>query len=93
MGATSDTLIPVVITALAVFSVVCLLRVLRGPTLLDRIAAADAIGVLMTVILVLLALVFRRTIFLDIAMVYSLLLFADLMIISKFLEQGGGGES
>jgi len=45
------------------------------------------------VILVLLSLVFRRTIFLDIAMVYSLLLFADLMIISKYLEQGGAGDS
>lgn len=82
-----------IIVLLAAFSAVCLVRVLRGPTVLDRIAAADAIGVLMTVILVLLSLVFDRTIFLDIAMVYSLLLFADLMIISKYLEQGGAGDS
>lgn len=78
---------------LTAFSAVCLTRVLRGPTLLDRIAAADAIGVLMTVVLVLLSLLFERTIFLDIAMVYSLLLFADLMIIGKYLEQGGARES
>lgn len=86
-------MVNVIIVMLAAFSAICLIRVLRGPTVLDRIAAADAIGVLMTVILVLLSLVFERTIFLDIAMVYSLLLFADLMIISKYLEQGGAGDS
>lgn len=86
-------MVNVIITILAVFSAICLVRVLRGPTVLDRIAAADAIGVLMTVILVLLTLVFERTSFLDIAMVYSLLLFADLMIISKYLEQGGAEDS
>jgi multicomponent Na+:H+ antiporter subunit F len=86
-------MVNVIIVLLTAFCAICLVRVLRGPTALDRIAAADAIGVLMTVILVLLSLVFRRTIFLDIAMVYSLLLFADLMIISKYLEQGGAGDS
>lgn len=86
-------MVSAVLVVLTAFCALCLTRVLRGPTLLDRIAAADAIGVLMTVILVLLSLLFERTIFLDIAMVYSLLLFADLMIIGKYLEQGGAGES
>ncbi|TVR68391.1 MAG: sodium:proton antiporter [Spirochaetaceae bacterium] len=86
-------MINALVALLTAFSAICLVRVLRGPTLLDRIAAADAIGVLMTVILVLLSLVFERTIFIDIAMVYSLLLFADLMIISKYLEQGGSEDS
>ncbi|AFG38354.1 monovalent cation/H+ antiporter complex subunit F [Spirochaeta africana] len=76
------------ITLLAAFSMLCLIRVLRGPTLLDRIAAADAIGLMMTVILVLLGVLLERTIFLDIAIVYGLLLFADLLVITKYLEQG-----
>lgn len=65
----------------------CLIRVLIGPSLLDRIAAADAIGVMMTIVLVLLGLLLDRVIFLDIAIVYALLLFADTLIIARFMEQ------
>ena len=77
------------IGALMGFSALCLLRVFRGPSLLDRIAAADAIGVMMAVVLVLLGLLFERAIFLDIAIVYSLLLFADTLVIARFMEQRG----
>ncbi|MFW5800853.1 MAG: monovalent cation/H+ antiporter complex subunit F [Spirochaeta sp.] len=82
-------MISLIITLLAAFSGVCLIRVLRGPTLLDRIAASDAIGVMMTVVLVLIGVLLERTIFLDIAIVYALLQFADLLVISRFLEEGG----
>ena len=73
---------------LVAFSGVCLYRVLRGPTLLDRVAAADAIGVMLTTVLVLMGLLFDRIIFLDIAIVYALLLFADTLIIARFMETG-----
>lgn len=65
----------------------CMFRVIRGPTLLDRIAAADAIGLFLTVVLVLLGHVLERSIFLDIAMVYALLLFADVLVIARHLHQ------
>ncbi len=74
------------IVLLVAFSAVCAVRLLRGPSLLDRVAAADAIGVMMTVVLVLLGVAFERAIFVDIAIVYSLLLFADTLIIVKFIE-------
>lgn len=77
-----------IITALLLFACACLYRALRGPTLLDRVAAVDAIGVLLTVVLAALAHVFERVIFLDIAMVYALLMFADMLILSKFIETG-----
>lgn len=70
-------------------SAFCLVRVIWGPSLLDRIAAADAIGLLLNICLVLLSLITGRGIFLDIAMVYALLLFADLLIIARYLERGG----
>lgn len=73
---------------LVLFSGLCLYRLLKGPTLLDRVAAADAIGVMMTTVLVMLGLLFERVIFLDIAIVYSLLLFADTLIIAHFIESG-----
>jgi multicomponent Na+:H+ antiporter subunit F len=75
---------------LVVFSGLCLYRVFRGPTLLDRVAAADAIGVMLTTVLVLMGLLFERIIFLDIAIVYALLLFADTLIIARFMERRDG---
>lgn len=77
------------IAVLVGFAGFCLIRVLRGPSLLDRIAAADAIGVMMTVVLALLGLLFERVIFLDIAFVYALLLFADALVIARFMEGRG----
>jgi multicomponent Na+:H+ antiporter subunit F len=78
------------IIALLLFSLVCLVRVIIGPALLDRVAGADAIGIMLTVILVLLGQLFQRSIFLDIAMVYALLLFVDFLIIVKFIDHQGG---
>ncbi len=74
------------IILLVFFSGLCMIRLIRGPSLLDRVAAADAIGVMMTAVLVLLGVVFERIIFLDIAIVYAMLLFADTIIIVKFIE-------
>ncbi|MFP4331000.1 MAG: monovalent cation/H+ antiporter complex subunit F [Alkalispirochaetaceae bacterium] len=82
-------MIPEVIGALLLFSALCLVRVFLGPSLLDRIAATDAIGVMMAVVLVLLGLLFDRVIFLDIAIVYALLLFADTLVIAHFIERQG----
>lgn len=82
-------MISVVIGALFAFSGLCLIRVFLGPSLLDRIAATDAIGVMMAVALVMLGLLFDRAIFLDIAIVYALLLFADTLVIARFMERRG----
>ncbi|POR01288.1 sodium:proton antiporter [Alkalispirochaeta sphaeroplastigenens] len=80
-------MIALVLVLLCLCSLACLGRVLRGPTLLDRIAAGDAIGMMLVVALVLLSLLMERAIFLDIALVYGLLLFADLLVIARALEE------
>lgn len=80
-------MIATTIALLVAFAGLCLIRVLRGPSLLDRIAAADAVGTMMTIVLVLLGLLYERVIFLDIAIVYALLLFADTLVIARFMER------
>ena len=80
-------MITAAVTLLVAFAGLCLIRVLRGPALLDRIAAADAVGTMMTIVLVLLGLLYERVIFLDIAIVYALLLFADTLVIARFMER------
>ncbi len=69
--------------------VACLYRVLKGPTIPDRMAAIDVIGLLLAMVMVLLASYYNFTLFFDIVLVYSALLFVDVMIMAKYLEYKG----
>ena len=80
-------MIPWTMAGLVIASGLCIIRVIIGPSLLDRIAAADAVGLLMIMLLVLLSILTGSPLFLDIALVYSLLLFADFLVIAKYLEK------
>lgn len=84
-----QAVIPGVMTILALCALICLYRVWVGPTLLDRVAAMDAISIIMTTLLVLLSYHTGRGIYLDIALVFGLLLFVDMLIIAKYIETGG----
>ena len=46
-----------------------MIRFLKGPTLSDRVVAFDVLGIMALSLLVLLALYFKRAIYLDIALV------------------------
>lgn len=65
-----------------------LLRMLFGPTSSDRAVAVDTITTTVVALLVLLALLFDRYIYLDISLVYSLLAFIGLVAIARFMERG-----
>ncbi len=59
-------------------------RVVKGPSVLDRIAAVSSIGIMLLVTLVMLGIFFERVIFLDVALVYGLLLFIDVLVMAKY---------
>jgi len=71
---------------MAIASLACFYRVLVGPTVPDRMAALDVTGLLVAMIMVLLATHFGVRLFYDIVLIYSALLFADVMIMAKYLE-------
>ena len=81
-------MIPFVIVLLVVAAAACFGRVIAGPTVPDRIAAADLIGLLLALLFVLLGVHYRNPFFYDVALVYAVLLFADTLILAKFLERG-----
>lgn len=62
------------------------IRVIIGPTSSDRVAALDTMNVMLTGLIVFLAMVFNRGIYLDIALVYALLSFLETIVISRYLE-------
>jgi multicomponent Na+:H+ antiporter subunit F len=79
--------IEIIIIVILISILLTFYRVIKGPTVFDRIAASDTIGIMFLLILVLLSLYFDRAIFIDVAIVFSLLLFTDTLIMAKYFSE------
>ncbi|HDZ89239.1 MAG: pH regulation protein F [Deltaproteobacteria bacterium] len=68
----------------------CLFRVIYGPTILNRAAGISAVGTKTLIILLIIGVVHRRVeMFVDISMVYALLNFIGCLVLAKYLERTG----
>ena len=63
-------------------------RFLKGPTLSDRVVAFDVMGIMAVSFLIILALYFKRSIYLDIALVMGLIGFLGATIFGRYIEKG-----
>ena len=76
------------LTVIAAGVILCLLRMLKGPTAPDRAVALDTVATITTALLVLLGSIFERYVYLDVALVYAVLTFIGSVAIARFLEKG-----
>ena len=72
--------------ALFVSAVLCLYRVLRGPTAPDRAVAIDMLGILIIGLCAVLSLQTGRDWYIDIGIAWSLQSFIGIMALAKYLE-------
>jgi multicomponent Na+:H+ antiporter subunit F len=72
---------------LAVAAGLTFIRLLKGPSLPDRVIAIDLIGVLMVCILVATAAATAQQAFLDVAMVVALISFVGTVAYSRYIER------
>jgi multicomponent Na+:H+ antiporter subunit F len=84
----SGPLAVVLVNVMGAGVVLCLVRLFRGPTASDRAVATDTACTVTTALLVLLAAVFGRRIYLDVALVYAVLTFVGLVAVARYLERG-----
>ena len=71
--------------ALCIIIFLALYRAVFGPTAFDRIIGAGFVGTKTTVLLVLIGFIYQRLdMFVDLALVYSILNFIGTLIISKY---------
>ena len=77
-----------VIFVLVATSVICLYRVLFGPTVSDRVVGLNTISTKVTIILVLLAVLYERAMLLDAAIAFAMLNVTGALMVSKYLEGG-----
>jgi multicomponent Na+:H+ antiporter subunit F len=68
--------------------ILCVLRMIMGPTAADRAVAVDTLSTVTAALLVLLGFTFKRYIYLDVSLVYAVLTFIGAVAIARFLEKG-----
>jgi len=76
---------------LAFLMLLSLYRPLFGPTVVDRMIGANAIGSKTTVLLILIGLIFHRVeMFVDIALAYAMLNFLAVLAASRYFQKRKG---
>ena len=61
-------------------------RFIKGPTAADRVIAFDVLTIISISIIVLSALLAKRGIYLDVALIYALLSFLGVIAVARYLE-------
>ncbi|MCG6950783.1 MAG: pH regulation protein F [Betaproteobacteria bacterium] len=78
--------------ALLVTLSLALVRAFRGPTVFDRVVAANSIGTVAVLLLAVIGFLTGRPDFLDLALVYGLLNVVGTIAVLKFFHFGDLGE-
>ncbi len=76
----------ITIVLLALGMLFAIIRFIKGPTAGDRTVALDTITTLMVAGMVVMAAVFDRFIYVDVALIYSVLGFIGVIVIARYLE-------
>lgn len=77
-----------VVIVLVATSVICLFRVIFGPSISDRIVGLNTISTKVTVVFVLLAVLYERDLLLDLAIAFAMLNVISSLVVSRYLEGG-----
>lgn len=73
---------------LAACMMACVYRILVGPHVVDRLLAFDLVGVLISVMLAVFALVQRSWVYLETSMGLAVLAFVGTMAVAHYVERG-----
>ncbi|WP_129596522.1 cation:proton antiporter [Methanohalophilus profundi] len=66
----------------------CIHRIIKGPTIPDRVIAVDALATVIVVMLGVYSFVQESVFFMDVALVLSIIAFVGTVTISKYLDEG-----
>ena len=66
----------------------CVIRLVIGRSLLDRIVAMDMLTIIAIVLISLYAHIAGRFVYVDVALVYGLLSFLSVLAVARFIDKG-----
>ncbi len=76
---------------LGVTTLLCLIRVIVGPTLGDRIIGINVIGTKTIVLIAIIAALLKESFFIDVVLVYALISFIGSFVIAREINETSGG--
>ncbi len=68
--------------------IIAFIRLVKGPTVADRLVAFDAMTLISISLIVFLASMLQRIIYTDVALVYALISFLGVVAVARYLERG-----
>lgn len=83
-----DIVLKISLTGFSLSSVLLLIRVIKGPSVPDRIVALDAMGINLAAITGVASMLFHTKAFLDVILLFGILAFIGTVAFSKFLQKG-----
>lgn len=83
-----DIVLKIALTGFSLSSVLLLIRVIKGPSIPDRIVALDAMGINLAAITGVASMLFHTKAFLDVILLFGILAFIGTVAFSKFLQKG-----
>ena len=84
----ADTLGALAVIFTLVGNLFSILRLVKGPTSIDRVIAIDVLTVTAITVIVFLAHFAERFIYVDVAIVYGLLSFLGVLAVARYSERG-----
>jgi multisubunit Na+/H+ antiporter MnhF subunit len=98
-AATSEAIEPVLnivlelgLVLLVIGMLICIYRLLRGPSLADRVTATDTLAFEVTGMVIVLAIRFRTTILFDTALVVAIVGFVSTVAFAQYIGAGANTE-
>ncbi|MGG1313269.1 MULTISPECIES: Na(+)/H(+) antiporter subunit F1 [Cohnella] len=83
-----DHLLTASLAVLSLAVLGCLYRLLKGPSMADRIASLDAIGINLLAVVAVLCLLFRTQAYIDTILVIGILTFIGTTAFARYIERG-----
>ncbi|MFO1445354.1 Na(+)/H(+) antiporter subunit F1 [Bacillus sp. Bva_UNVM-123] len=83
-----EMVVKIAIVCISVAILGLLYRVIKGPTIPDRVVALDAIGINLVAVVALTSIFLKTNAFLEIILLIGILSFIGTVAFSKYLEKG-----
>lgn len=68
--------------------VLTFIRFIKGPSIFDKVVALDIMTIISLPLIVFIAVIMNRIIYIDIALVYALISFTGVVAVARYLERG-----
>ena len=82
-----EILLNIALVLIGLSFIIILVRFILGSTVVDRVVSLDVLTVSSIGLIVILANLFERYIYIDVAFVYGVLSFIGVIVIAKYLEK------